>query len=445
MDSLTQLNIEKLKKEVWVINKKKIPALQEQINLIANADMGNIIDRLNAQQSALNSLSNSLDLLATKQETNAEKILSLENKTTNQDESIASITASITEINQTLSSLSTLLSSHTQQISSLNSKTTANENSIEQIQGTLTSHTETLDSHDKSISSHEEDISSIQDTLSSYETILTSHTGMLASHAQTLTTHSNSISSLQSSSSSHEETLATHTQQISSIQTQLETLSTSIAQNTTNISNLSNSLNDLTQRVDDLEDYPGLFNDSIADINSQISNLQSQQNTTTSTANSALALAQEVEEKVENLTLAGGTTSEGGTDLGGDVLFDSRSTDETLNLGFSTGAKYQEHVEIDYSNYHYLRIFLLFGGSNEQQVLVDVENKKGFVYSVLAWTGTKYVSAIRLRLPTTRDYVSIDSLCRFIFDGESVPAYESTTSLQNSFYIYRIEGVDKLR
>lgn len=348
MDSLTLLNLEKIKKEIWVINKKKIPELQAQVNLISGDDASELVQNLNRQQEALDMLSTRLANLSTKQTEDENKIEVAEGKIVNLEGSIGDLSLAIDDINADLSTLSSIVEGQGSQITS-------------------------------------------------------------------------------------------NSQDITSLQNQINSLSVSITNNTNLLSNLS-------ERIDNLENDNSNNKQSISELNTKFETLQSQQTTTDATANEALALAQSLEQEMGNISTGDGSTGAGSSLSGAqiDVLYECTNSDESINLGYKTGLRYMQEAEIDYSCYRYIRVYIIFGGSNEFQIEINVQNKRGLVYPVCTWTGTKYISALRLRLPVNKDKIYIDNVCRFILDGETVPAYEVTDSIKNSFYIYRIDGIDKI-
>lgn len=124
------LSIEKLKKEIWAINKKKIPALQEQISCAGGVDTSEIYALLEEHQFKLNNLSSSLTSLETKIQTNTNGITSLNNKVSENEGEISSIREEISQLQTSLSSLNSSLNELSLEVKSNATSITQNYNQI---------------------------------------------------------------------------------------------------------------------------------------------------------------------------------------------------------------------------------------------------------------------------------------------------------------------------
>ena len=380
------LNIEKLKKEVWAISKKKIPALEAQIEGLGGVDVSELTATLQAQQSALNNLSSSLDTLLASQSESQTKITALEGKTEKHDTDIATLTSSLKETNKTLDELSAVIESHT---SSINTLSTSVANNTSAISANATN-----------ISANTDAISSLQTTLNSQSTTLTT------------------------------------------FQDQLDTLSSNVSSNTSSLVSLTESLTALTTRVDNLENQTNSLTDSITTINGEITTLETDVNAASATANNALSLAQNLKTRVDNLNVSGGTGGESSTAcLSGVVLYDMRSTDASVNRGYTTGIQNRQKVTIDFTPYRYIKIFTVFGNAYEDQLFIDIRNKKAFTFTSHAWMSNYFLAFMRIRIPTALNFIMMENYGKVAFDGSGLPITLADEAEVSKFIIFRIEGI----
>lgn len=380
------LNIEKLKKEVWAISKKKIPTLEAQIEGLGGVDVSELTATLQTQQTALNNLSSSLDSLSASQSESQTKITALESKAETHDADIETLKSSLKSTNKTLDELSDLVASHTTSINSLNT--------------TMADNTSAISTNASNISANASAITSLQGTVSEQATSL------------------------------------------STLQSQVDTLSSNVSSNTSSLVSVTESLNALTTRVNNLETGATNLSNSITTINGQISTIQSNAETTTATANQALTLAQSVKETVDNLDTSGGTG--GGTQapcLNGVLIYDMRSTDESINCGYTTGLQYHNKVMVDLTPYRYLKIFTVFSNSYENQMLIDIKNKKGFLFTSVSWVTSTGLDFIRVRVPSTLNFVMLETYGEVLLDSIDLSLTIADPDKRASFIISRIEGI----
>lgn len=393
-----RLNIEKLKKEIWIINKRKLPALQDQITALSGVDIGELNEIIVSHAMTLSNLSKQIDTLSKKQTSQEEEIKALKSSTTSLSQETSAINNSITQINATLTSISSTLDLHTTKLATIQT---------------------TLQNHSQSISKNEGDIKTNQANISSINT-----------------------------------TLASHSLTLDNLQTQINTLTSQISQHTTDIENLTNSLSSISSRVQTLEeDMAGVKtrvgnletqveeqDSSLTSINSSITQINTTLTQTQTTANQALALAQEVKDS----GTSGGTSSGGGSApacLSGELLFDMRSEDENINHGFTSGLHAKDRLTLNFSAYRFLKIYTLFMTTVETQVIIDITNKKGSQFTATAWRGNDYLELIRIRIPATLKYVYFENYASICLDGISELITVGDTNTKNNYTIFRIEGI----
>lgn len=404
------LDIEKLKKEVWAIAKKKIPALQEQIEAISEVDMSELTASLQAQQTALNALETELDTLSKAQTTQAGKITALETKTTTHDNSISQLQSAVSEINTTLDELSDLVNTNTTNISNLSTSVTSHSSTIEHLSSNA---------------------SYLENRLDEAESTIRSHTTQISANTQNIASHSAHISTILSD-------VASHGTMISSLQSSVSTLSSKVTTNTNNISTLQT---DLTSMSNQLQSAKTQLTNSVNTLNVQVVTLQNEQESISQTADEALTLAQSVRDAVDNLDTSGGGSSSDAACLTGELLYDMRSSDETINHGKTTGIQSKEKLTIDLSSYRYVKIFTMFGTSTEDQLLIDIANKKGYIFSSIAWMNNYNLCTIKVRIPTNLSYVYFENFGLLTLSDTPPTFSVGDTDLKSSFIIYRIEGI----
>lgn len=394
------LNIEKLKKEVWAISKKKIPALEAQIEGLGGVDVSELTATLQAQQTVLNNLSSSLDTLSASQSESQTKITALEGKTEKHDTDIATLTSSLKETNKTLDELSAVIASHTSSINTLSTSVANNTSAISTNATNISTNATNISANATNISANTDAISSLQTTLNSQSTTLTT------------------------------------------FQDQLDTLSSNVSSNTSSLVTLTESLTALTTRVDNLENQTNSLTDSITTINGEITTLETDVNAASATANNALSLAQNLKTRVDNLNVSGGTGGESSTAcLSGVVLYDMRSTDASVNRGYTTGIQNRQKVTIDFTPYRYLKIFTVFGNAYEDQLFIDIRNKKAFTFTSHAWMSNYFLAFMRIRIPTALNFIMMENYGKVAFDGSGLPITLADEAEVSKFIIFRIEGI----
>ena len=165
-------------------------------------------------------------------------------------------------------------------------------------------------------------------------------------------------------------------------------------------------------------------------------------NAASATANNALSLAQNLKTRVDNLNVSGGTGGESSTAcLSGVVLYDMRSTDASVNRGYTTGIQNRQKVTIDFTPYRYIKIFTVFGNAYEDQLFIDIRNKKAFTFTSHAWMSNYFLAFMRIRIPTALNFIMMENYGKVAFDGSGLPITLADEAEVSKFIIFRIEGI----
>lgn len=299
------------------------------------------------------------------------------------------------------------------------------------------------------VKTHGTKITSLEENSTSFQASIDELTSSLQEISNTTTELSNSLSTLSQTVSSHTQTLQTHETSISNVQTKAQTNETNIASIQTDLDQLKTKVTATTatanlnkSNIDALEDEDDHLQTQITLNKTDIATLNTAHQTTATTANQAYALAQELKTTVEGLQTSGEGGSGSTAGLNGVVLYDMRSEDENVNKGYTTGIPTKTKVYFSaLSTYRFLKIYCILNGSYESQLIIDLQNRKGTSFTAIAWVSIYYLSFLRVKIPTSNEYISFDGFARFIFDG-TTPIYSmNPENITSHYYIFRIEGI----
>ena len=396
---VSEEEFEKLKKEMWYLNKVVIPKLKQNIEDLPSLDLSDIQNSLTNLEKSLTTLQSNID----------KNNQSISNNTTN----ISQIQKDIDDI---ISNYSNLMAAH-------------NGLAIH-VNGLENEHNE----FSNKISSIEANISQITNSISTISSISNQN----VSDISTLKTDVSEIKTSNSNITSSIENLNTR---ITTLENNDISFTDDIDVLSYNYSNLLNSHNGLAFHVDDLEAEHEQFVNDISSLNenntllsNSLTNVSSISNQNSNEIETIKQDIQLIKSQLENLS--------GGSGLDYDVLYDMRSDDAAINHGVTSGAVGGTTLMIDLTPYRYLRVFG-YVNSYECQDFIKLtdRNRTDFTMMSIA-TNMKTLNFLKYAIPATMDRIQFSNFATYTYNSAklSFGSYELGKTNEN-FYAYRIEGI----
>ena len=216
------------------------------------------------------------------------------------------------------------------------------------------------------------------------------------------------------------------------LQTNINTVDGKVTLNTSNISTINStigtintSLSSLTSRVTDLENNSSGGDDS--SLQAQITLINASISTINSTIQSILSRITAIEQ---------------GTNF--DLLYYSYSTDANINYGFTSGLLAGDYLTLDFSPYGRLKIFARLNTVPCQidvKIKDTIKNEFVLFATPITYTGFYF---LKCQLTTARNRLVVLRYSTFTFDSSTGTFDFVQGTAHSNFYIYRIEGYDKI-
>jgi len=127
-----------------------------------------------------------------------------------------------------------------------------------------------------------------------------------------------------------------------------------------------------------------------------------------------------------------------------DELYDMRSSDATVNRGWTTGMTTARIIRTDFSKYKAIRIYASINGCDVQHVLKVAGRKTGNT-SLIGFDVTNYKSLniLKVILATLNTTFQVGGWATYAYDPNN--NYSLTVTKSNSqnvnYYVYRLEGI----
>lgn len=173
--------LEQLKKELWNIKNKVIPAIDPSSSSITQDDLDELAEELSSISSQLSSLSSDVSDNAT---------------------DIASIQSDISSISSSISSISS-------DLSTLGTQVGTNSSSISSMQSSISYHNSCLQSIDSRVGTLSLSVTALSTTVSSLESTVSSHTSSISTLSSNVSSLQSDVSSLQTQTNALEQEVQT--------------------------------------------------------------------------------------------------------------------------------------------------------------------------------------------------------------------------------------------
>lgn len=200
---------------------------------------------------------------------------------------------------------------------------------------------------------------------------------------------------------------------------------------------LSTSINEINDKIQTLQSTDAGIEQNVNYLGFEIANLIEKDNSIDSQISNLQTQIDELKTQIEEMGTAGG----GGEVV--DVIYDMRSEDPNVNLGFTAGMVGSKYITPDLTPYKKLRIFADLKGA-EAMAEMDLINRENTNTSLIAIGTTAKI------LYYLRTFV-LSTLARFQVSAYGVWTYSSSTSTlaveygstREDIFVFRIEGIRK--
>ncbi len=449
--------IEKLKREVWYLKTIYLPALNKKIELLSGdsgafKELSSKVDELTLKLNDLQSQAslNADDIAEVSQclanlSTSVEEILASDELT---EQALNNLSSEIAKIKTSISALESAKTTLTVEVSTLKNKVAANETSISAINNDITSHGNRLTeleendlTNDQTVAALATDLNTAKTDISSLKTAKTS----MQTDISSLKTRATNLETTTTNQGKSITSLQTSVAEIPKLNTALNTLKTSVSTNTTNIGKVNTTLTSHGNKLTELEENDMINDQTVAELagslstaKTDVSNLKNTTSSHTTSISSLNTKYNTLSATVESLK----NNSGGGGGVVTDVIYDMRSTNASINRGFTSGIVGNKYFSFDFSPYKKIRVYASLSTCDCQtEISVAERYKQDFCLFAMNSTYTAFhFMKVMLASPTPNRFTAAGYASITITKSSGAVALENASSKTNMF-VYRIEGI----
>lgn len=402
--------LETLKKEVWFLKNKTIKKIIEELSSIGGGGVDSTLtERIKNLESATQTLENNLKTLQAEVSENSENLVDVSEHVGQLADVIATIQDNMLSLNSEIAELKgtdELLSENINKISDDLAKV---QESLENLQSQVGMIASSVQVNSEEIEKLKESDEKQNLDISGIKSVQDSHLNLLNNYEARIGTLENSMTDVQ--------------EDISTLEERVSSVEQSGGGSGGDTSALTQQLENHAARIEALESSDTLQNTSIA-------NVETATTANTQSIESLLAKVEEMQTKLNNVKAPVV-----------DVLYDMRSDDASINLGYTSGLVGYTNLTMDFTPYSRVRIF----GSLNQcdcQKEIDLVNRYRYDVELEGFANSrKTFTMFRVQIPATKTKFQAVGYSTWTWSDDTSTVTVTHDKTSESIFVYRIEGI----